>query len=45
VGRLLDDPSARAEMTGSFDQIIGSLGEGGASARAAAAIAAELSRS
>lgn len=45
VGRLLADPSARAEMTDSFDQIIGSLGEGGASAQAAAAIAAELSRS
>ncbi|HEY2124929.1 MAG TPA: lipid-A-disaccharide synthase [Chthoniobacterales bacterium] len=42
VGRLLDDPSARAEMIASFDQIISSLGEGGASARAAAAIADDL---
>lgn len=42
VARLLDDPSARAQMTTRFDQIIGSLGEGGASERAAAAIAQEL---
>ena len=42
VGRLLDDAGARAEMTASFDRIIGSLGEGGASQRAARAIAQEL---
>ncbi len=42
VGTLLDDAGARAQMTASFDQIIGSLGEGGASQRAAKAIAQEL---
>lgn len=42
VGRLLDDPPARAEMIASFDQIIGSLGEGGASGRAATAIVNDL---
>ena len=42
VARLLDDPSARAKMTARFDEIIGSLGEGGASERAAVAIAQEL---
>ena len=42
VGHLLDHPEARAEMTASFDQIIASLGDGGASNRAAAAIVQEL---
>jgi lipid-A-disaccharide synthase len=42
IGRLLDDASARAQMTESFDQIISSLGQGGASRRAAAAIMEEL---
>lgn len=42
VLRLLDDPIARSEMTSSFDAVISSLGEGGASKRAAAVIASEL---
>jgi lipid-A-disaccharide synthase len=42
VLRLLDDPIARSEMTSSFDEIISSLGEGGASQRAAAVITSEL---
>ena len=42
VGQLLDDPAARARMINRFDQIVGSLGEGGASARAATVIAGEL---
>ncbi len=42
IGRLLDNESARAEMVTSFDQIISSLGEGGASQRAAAAIMEEI---
>jgi lipid-A-disaccharide synthase len=42
VLRLLDEPEARSEMTASFDGIISSLGDGGASGRAAAAIVSEL---
>jgi lipid-A-disaccharide synthase len=42
LGRLLDDPAARAAMATSFDGIIASLGEGGASRRAASAIIEEL---
>jgi lipid-A-disaccharide synthase len=42
VLQLLDDSMARSEMTSSFDEIISSLGEGGASQRAAAVIAGEL---
>jgi lipid-A-disaccharide synthase len=40
--RLLNDAAARAEMTASFEAIISSLGQGGASSRAARAIAEEL---
>jgi lipid-A-disaccharide synthase len=39
---LLDDPEARAAMAASFDGIIASLGEGGASRRGASAIMEEL---
>jgi lipid-A-disaccharide synthase len=42
VLRLLDDRAARERMIASFDQVIASLGGGGASARAASAILAEL---
>ena len=42
VLRLLDDAAARSEMTESFEKIISSLGEGGASVRAARAIVSEL---
>ena len=38
VQRLIDDQAARQEMISSFDAIIDSLGQGGASERAAAAI-------
>ncbi len=42
VFRLTADTSARQRMLADFDQIIGSLGTGGASDRAAATIVAEL---
>jgi lipid-A-disaccharide synthase len=42
VNRLLADANARGAMLSSFDQIISSLGEGGASERAAEAILHEL---
>jgi lipid-A-disaccharide synthase len=42
LGRLLDDPAARAAMAASFDGIIASLGEGDASRPAARAIVEEL---
>ncbi len=42
VLRLMTDMSARERMLADFDEIIGSLGSGGASDRAAAAIMAEL---
>lgn len=44
VTRLIDDSQARAQMLSEFDSIIGKLGEGGASARAARAILEELAR-
>jgi lipid-A-disaccharide synthase len=43
VRRLLEEPAARAEMIENFDKIIGSLGQGGASQRAAQAIVEEMS--
>ena len=42
LGRLLDDPAARAAMVASFDGIITSLGNDDASRRAAGAIVEEL---
>lgn len=42
LGHLLDDPAARAAMAKSFDGIIASLGEGGASRCAASTIVEEL---
>lgn len=42
---LIEQPSRRAEMVGHFDEIIASLGEGGASKRAADAIVAEIRQS
>jgi lipid-A-disaccharide synthase len=42
VLRLVTDASARERMLAGFDEIVGSLGTGGASDRAAAAITAEL---
>jgi lipid-A-disaccharide synthase len=42
VLRLMNDPASRAEMISGFDAIIDTLGETGASAKAAQAIKAEL---
>jgi len=42
VLRLMDDPAARNAMVSAFDEIIASLGQGGASDRAALAILQEL---
>ncbi len=42
AGHLLEDEAARQEMISAFDDIVHSLGEGGASDRAAAVIAQEL---
>jgi lipid-A-disaccharide synthase len=42
VLQLTNDPSRREKMIGEFDAILDQLGESGASARAAAAIVAEL---
>jgi len=42
VFRLMTDTSVRERMLTDFDEIIGSLGTGGASDRAAATIMAEL---
>jgi lipid-A-disaccharide synthase len=42
VLRLLNDKNARDQMVSEFDTIIASLGEGGASERAANTILAEL---
>ncbi len=42
TARLIDDQTARAKMISDFDEIIASLGEGGASMQAARAIADEL---
>ena len=42
VLRLMAESTARAQMLADFDQIVGSLGAGGASDRAATAIIAEL---
>jgi lipid-A-disaccharide synthase len=42
VRRLIDEPSARAAMISAFDQVIASLGKGGASDRAARAILDEI---
>ena len=42
VLRLIDDPVARNTMVSAFDEIIASLGQGGASDRAALAILQEL---
>lgn len=44
VRRLLEEPAIRAEMIANFDAIIGSLGTGGASLRAAKAIVEEMDR-
>ena len=40
--RLIDEPAARAKMISAFDGIIASLGQDGASMRAATAIAEEI---
>lgn len=42
VARLIEDESARHQMISAFDRIIGTLGAGGASDRAAAVIMEEL---
>ena len=42
TARLIDDVAARAKMTSDFDEIISSLGQGGASMEAARAIMQEL---
>jgi lipid-A-disaccharide synthase len=42
VSRLIDKPSVRQKMVSEFDAIISSLGEGGASEKAAKAILEEL---
>jgi lipid-A-disaccharide synthase len=40
---LMDEPAARREMISAFDEIAATLGEGGASNRAALAIIQEVS--
>jgi lipid-A-disaccharide synthase len=42
VQRLMNEPAARSEMISEFDEVIGTLGEGGASNRAARAIVEEI---
>jgi len=42
VGRLLDDPTARQKMISEFDKIAPTLGESGASERAAKTVLAEI---
>ena len=42
VQRLMDEPAARSEMISEFDEVIDTLGEGGASNRAARAIVEEI---
>jgi lipid-A-disaccharide synthase len=42
VQRLMDETSARSEMISEFDEVIDTLGEGGASNRAARAIVEEI---
>ena len=42
VLKLMENPSERARMISDFDTIIGRLGEGGASAKAAEAIMEEI---
>jgi len=43
VARLIDNPAVRAQMVFEFDAIVGKLGQGGASERAAATIYKEVS--